>query len=248
MNTVNFSQTGGIPFDANTLSFMQESYNIFQAFGELIGEKTKLKGCVKTGSNVSDGVIYLNGELLDFKGGIEQSSIIVVEEDEELEFEDGIIRPLYKKRYATFGSGVDSIDWSDFKFHYSHQPIVKEVKWVGRSITNNDLPNGWYIANGLNGTDNILGRMIVGQDSTQDEFDIVGKTGGEKNVTLTNAQIPAHAHEFTADKDFGGTQTTVGLGGGSSTDKQITTSQTGGGEAHNNLPPYIVMIPIQFIG
>ena len=38
------------------------------------------------------------------------------------------------------------------------------------------------------------GRMLVGLDSGDTDFDTVEETGGAKTVTLTAAQIPAHTH------------------------------------------------------
>jgi len=38
------------------------------------------------------------------------------------------------------------------------------------------------------------GRVLVGLDSGQTEFDTVEETGGAKTVTLTEAQIPSHTH------------------------------------------------------
>jgi microcystin-dependent protein len=46
---------------------------------------------------------------------------------------------------------------------------------------------------------NIKGRVIVGQDSGQTEFDTLGETGGSKTHTLTEAQIPAHSHSAWTD-------------------------------------------------
>lgn len=65
----------------------------------------------------------------------------------------------------------------------------------------------------------------------------IGLTGGEREVTLTVDQIPAHDH--------GGTYTNAGTArthawlasGGSS--MGYDTVETGGGAAHNNMPPYI---------
>ena len=38
------------------------------------------------------------------------------------------------------------------------------------------------------------GRMLVGVDTGQTEFNTVEKTGGEKTHTLTNTEMPVHAH------------------------------------------------------
>jgi microcystin-dependent protein len=41
---------------------------------------------------------------------------------------------------------------------------------------------------------NLKGRIPVGQDSAQTEFDVLGETGGAKTHTLTSAEMPSHTH------------------------------------------------------
>jgi microcystin-dependent protein len=41
---------------------------------------------------------------------------------------------------------------------------------------------------------NLKGRVPVGRDSSQTEFDTLGETGGAKTHTLTEAQMPSHLH------------------------------------------------------
>jgi microcystin-dependent protein len=43
----------------------------------------------------------------------------------------------------------------------------------------------------------LKGRVVAGLDSSQTEFDTVGKTGGAKTVTLTTGNLPAHNHTAT---------------------------------------------------
>ena len=86
------------------------------------------------------------------------------------------------------------------------------------------------------------GRVPVGIDTTQTEFDTVEKTGGEKDHTLTLDEMPNHAHSV-ANYNAGGydlTTSPVMLGEATKgwTGNAFTTYE-GGGEAHNNLPPYI---------
>ena len=47
---------------------------------------------------------------------------------------------------------------------------------------------------------NLKGRVPVGRDATQTEFDALAETGGSKTHTLTSAEMPSHSH--TADGDL----------------------------------------------
>ena len=82
------------------------------------------------------------------------------------------------------------------------------------------------------------GKVVVGLDSTDTDFDTVGETGGAKTHTLTTSEIPSHTHALNASDNPGGSGA-IEVAGGSPTSTQ-STQATGGGSAHNNLQPYIV--------
>ena len=82
------------------------------------------------------------------------------------------------------------------------------------------------------------GKVIVGLDSTDTDFDTAEETGGAKTHTLTTSEIPSHTHALDASDNPGGTGA-IEVAGGAPTSTQ-TTQATGGGGAHNNLQPYIV--------
>jgi hypothetical protein len=65
----------------------------------------------------------------------------------------------------------------------------------------------------------------------------IGLTGGERTVTLTANQIPAHNHGGTYT-NAGTARTHAWLASGGSA-MGFDTVNAGGGEAHNNMPPYI---------
>ena len=62
--------------------------------------------------------------------------------------------------------------------------------WSGAA---NNIPSGWYLCDGNNGTPNLKGRFVVGYDNNDNDFD-VNDTGGEKTKTLGTANLPSHTH------------------------------------------------------
>lgn len=85
----------------------------------------------------------------------------------------------------------------------------------------------------------IAGRVIVGIDAGQTEFDTLNETGGSKTHTLTVDEIPSHYHVWQGYTQGGGGALGNADAGGT-VDGAIDTQNTGGGQAHNNLQPYIV--------
>lgn len=85
------------------------------------------------------------------------------------------------------------------------------------------------------------GKVPVGVDTNDTDFATVEKTGGEKTHTLTVSEMPSHKHIVEAIGS-GTTQQELGafnVGTTSSIDGYAGTDFTGGGQAHNNLQPYI---------
>lgn len=87
------------------------------------------------------------------------------------------------------------------------------------------------------------GRVLVSLDSGQTEFDVVEETGGAKTHTLTTAEIPAHSHVENAPTTASGGTMKFGIDTNASGTQgaDISTASEGGGGAHNNLQPYIVV-------
>ena len=88
---------------------------------------------------------------------------------------------------------------------------------------------------------NLKGRVAVGKDSTQTEFDVLGETGGEKTHTLTVEEMPSHSHTLKTSAETG-THDNGFIHNGSYTlsSQSSTTENAGGGQAHNILQPYQV--------
>lgn len=85
------------------------------------------------------------------------------------------------------------------------------------------------------------GRVLVGYDEADASFNSVDKTGGSKTHVLTVAEMPPHNH--TLKLGAGNTTAAVfnGSNGNVTTDDTTSIQNTGGGQAHNNLQPYITV-------
>jgi microcystin-dependent protein len=84
------------------------------------------------------------------------------------------------------------------------------------------------------------GRVIVGYDASDGDFDALQETGGAKTVTLSTSQIPSHTHNIVTYNETGSPDGSVGGDSSSSTIGSQNTAATGGGAAHANVQPYIV--------
>lgn len=82
------------------------------------------------------------------------------------------------------------------------------------------------------------GRVPVGVDTADANFNTANKTGGSSTHTLTIDQIPSHTHN---GQDYPTRDAGTDWVGASGTAKKTnrSTMATGGGQAHNNLQPYI---------
>lgn len=93
---------------------------------------------------------------------------------------------------------------------------------------------------------NLKGRVPVGLNSNDTDFDTLGETGGEKAHTLTVQEMPTHNHAVSTNincSSFGTNNALVRGAGGEIEVKDSSQyiNNSGDGQAHNNLQPYIVL-------
>ena len=89
------------------------------------------------------------------------------------------------------------------------------------------------------------GKMLVGFDSGDTDFDTAEETGGSKTHTLTEDEMPSHHHDLMLGGASSGPRTHISVdtfndGHSYSGSNGEATENAGSGDAHNNLPPYIV--------
>ena len=101
------------------------------------------------------------------------------------------------------------------------------------------------------------GRVTVGVNESDTDFDTAGNTGGEKTHTLTVAEMPSHGNHLMLDYTYGACGNfngymdksklnaygSAGRGWNVWNGNEVYPAglRVGGGEAHNNLQPYITV-------
>lgn len=132
------------------------------------------------------------------------------------------------------------------------------------------LPDGWLALDGLTHSGDDYPELYAMLDSQfkdvpEYEFTLpvmaglflvatsgslsLGATGGASDVTLSVAELPSHNHTYiqpiaNIDLEAPGVPDILAAGVGPGT----TTGETGSGEAHENMPPYIAVIVGVFSG
>jgi microcystin-dependent protein len=229
-----------------------------------------LSGCQLTGAgptyNLSAGLVYLGGRLCQVAAATNVSTnwFLVMQADDTVDlrsYRDSLHKPCAADYTAvvsaTVNAGQPRIALNAIRRLADLQTFRPGIvtMWSGNPAT---LPHGVQLCDGTNGTPNLRGRFIVGFDAGDADYNAVGKLGGAKQVTLTAAQMPSHSHGVN---DPGHSHTyfrspTSGLNVGSGPNRQlnnesnestsvastgITIASAGGGQAHENRPPYYTL-------
>lgn len=128
----------------------------------------------------------------------------------------------------------------------SSVPQGSIIPWYGSS---GNIPNGFALCDGKNGTPDLRDRFLVGAGNLY----TLGNTGGENSHQLTVAEMPSHQHRTSDFMSFlgfdvngGGTgfKHVIDTGDNRSFDNwypPAITGVTGGNQPHENRPPYYAL-------
>lgn len=116
---------------------------------------------------------------------------IICNEVEELKKNDienlSKINEIVDEFYANNHVKFDKINISN---NFNYLPIGCIIPFYGLS---KDIPKGWLICNGKNGTPDLINRFILGKGNNYN----INDTGGEKKVKLEIENLPEHAHTYS---------------------------------------------------
>ena len=121
-------------------------------------------------------------------------------------------------------------------------PVGSIIMYNGKA---EEIPSGWAICDGTNGTPNLLDRFILAST-------YAGGTGGQSQITLSVSQLPPHRHRLKkcwyGKSDNADDRQVVRWDDSVSTNDQILTEETGFGLPINIIPPYYRLIYIMKVG
>lgn len=291
-------QGAGFPATNKTWRWLRDMTNAVHELAKLGGVDYILSGCEVQGTTVTDGWVVLDGELLPFKGGSKAVQIAIKETVEKTTYlEDldsdgtGDSKDTYFERWVEFAAGTKRFDDLPrinplVELQKARTPVGAIVMWSGAISA---IPMGWKLCDGQNGTPDLRGQFIVGYDPADNAYNAIGKQGGQKEVTLTEAQMPQHKHGGSTnsggshnhpyrDGYFAENKTSDAYDGAEYLNKKVRGSgaddvdnryihyrnrttnsngshshslninNAGGGQAHENRPPYFTLAFIQFKG
>lgn len=208
-----FLQTGGMPLTNDLMALIEEAYGIFEVLGDLAGHLTILSGCVVNGSNVTPGIVSIDGKLYYFEGGLATATVFINTQEVPKVFQDQTSKTLIEIRTVRFGNSVapNLYNWADFTRlkplkemqDYATQaqiaalqeqinllaiktaPIINGgIVWPWRKPAA-DIPAGWKECIDLRG------KTIFGRDPNDTTFANLGNTIGTKTKTIAKVNLPA---------------------------------------------------------
>lgn len=146
-----------------------------------------------------------------------------------------------------------------FQWGYLLLPKFTIVMYSGTVVS---IPEGWLLCDGRTETINgasvtapdLRGRFVLsyGQGPLDFVNTTLGATGGEQKHTLTSTEMPSHTHTTNSNAPSIGLAQRTGFNTLQTSDSSageldlvnaatLTIDSTGGGEAHNTMPPYYTL-------
>lgn len=203
MDIANYlNDQGSYPVSAETFDFIQEQIKFVAQLTSSLGKYV----IIKDSGGSENGLVIFDDELLPLVGDKDNNDYITIREKvvsitaKGTTYEDA--RKTRTAEYTPTANGEKSKHVSDFEVvneearrqHYVPKGAI--MMWSG-AVGN--IPAGWALCDGANGTPDLRGRFVVGYNPNDTDYNTIGNFGGEKEVTLTDKEcaLPSHKHLYS---------------------------------------------------
>lgn len=154
-------------------------------------------------------MVYIDGEVLPFKGASISEKVIIVETSQKRIFKDGVEKAVEFTRYATFGNSINGHLWADFKRPLNNQQIenqsftdenslLKRLEKLEERVRKtvpiglvaiwdrpaDQIPGGWEEHTEMQGN------VPVGYKSSDSSFNRIGTEIGNKTEQIELSHLP----------------------------------------------------------
>jgi hypothetical protein len=268
MKWINWSNLGGLKFTQNRLGWMQDgTMAALGSIAKLCGNKTILCGVELIAGNVTNGWISLDGELVEFVGGVAGARVIVTTTNNSYDYANNVLQPVELNKTATCGA-IGGFAFSELVRLSALQNI-----WLPGDLKQKYVNNAYIAANfdvdgyGLNGEKGwrilssvvpaAAGKVLVNRDAGDVDFDVCGDTGGTKTVTLQGTETGSLKIKGKFNDADGGAVTEFsnisingqlipkdGAGNDTTFGSEITVRLNNDAAAHNNLQPFFTVLTL----
>ena len=117
MNKIDFLKYTNFPLDSHTMDFLQGMIESVAKMSAVCGDKVIVAGGKENGGKVEDGLVVINGELLELKGDVKVDKVYIEEKKEGVVCLNEEYKDLYIRRCVKFGigNGGENFNWAEFK-------------------------------------------------------------------------------------------------------------------------------------
>lgn len=266
MNTANYQSDGNVmrqkyPLSVESLEFIQQQIMLVHAIGNIAGANCIVEGCNVAGTQTTKGVVIINNEVLPFVAGVTQPKVRIREVTDSITAQFVNYANARVRRWVEFGEnagGADTFLWEEFARLKTNKQLDDEkathddvatmqgyimptggiIMWSG-SIQN--IPDGWALCDGENGTPNLQNKFVVGAGQQYS----VDSTGGSVSKSLEANNIPAHKHQFqwsSFSSSADNVESTRIVRGHNNVENAIKeTEPFGQGQPFDIMPPYYAL-------
>lgn len=159
MDNISFAHPNGFPLEADaTLGFMQNNYvTSGRGLAAAFGNMTIISGLDPNGSSVTDGWIYMGGDLVFFQGGAPDTSFYIETTVVQKANENGVMYDRYYTKKAKFGTHSTLTNYSFSGLKRLHNQSIFQTSFIAALSLESEV---------------ILAGCVVSYDSGTGLFDI----------------------------------------------------------------------------